>query len=409
MTEASAHNIGPEHFIGKAIGSEPATAPVWEWMMRHYRRYRNVPSIDIFKTMWPGFQILSLSDTMPAVVDHFVRTVKRRVLINAIRGDLAEIADDWERVGDAEVHVLETARALSRLVPTTSATRYSESLTRLELYKLREQLGTLPGISFGLQEFDDLTYGIQNYETVIIEGFLNIGKSTMGVNMAARNYFLEGGTPLFISLEMEGDALAKKWDAMAAQISYRAIKRMELGEGDLARWEQIAEAAADARFERDIIVIDDIHRCTVDRIFTEIERWQPSVTFVDTIDEIRAPSHLRSVWEQQAYAARELKGISRSAKRPIVGMAQAGRDAEQQGATLGNIAGSIDIARKADIVIGLHATPQMQQQKKMEVRALKIRDDEGKGSSYDYFWDVAHMSFRRWKPSDAMIAPPAAV
>jgi replicative DNA helicase len=224
----------------------------------------------------------------------------------------------------------------------------------------------------------------------------------MAIIMSGEAYFKRNQTPLWFSLEMEGDKLAQKWDAWAAGISYNAMKRMELRDDDYEKWARIAEKAADSRFEKDIIVIDDVHKPTPERVYMEVERWQPDVTFVDTIDEIRAPTHLRSVWEQQGHAIRELKGICRTVKRPIVGIAQAGRDAEQEGATLGNIAFSIDIARKADIVLGLHASKEMQAQKKMEVRALKTRDSEGVGLRWEFKWDVANMDFRKWEPGDVM-------
>ncbi len=413
MELAVQKGIEPQHFIGPAVGEpgkagyQPAPGEVWGWMMQHNRRYRSVPSMDLFRVIYPTFELWEPPDTLEAIVDQFVAAAFRR------RGReltlmLAKAVDDPAQALELDMRFQEAARQMSQLLPTTRVTRFSESLTRLELYRKRKETGVTPGISMGFQPLDDLTYGIQDYETCIIEGFLNIGKSTMGVKMAADAYFLRDQTPLMLSLEMEGEKLANKWDAAAADIRYRAIKRMELSPEEEERWYKIAVKADEARFEKDIIVIDDLYQPSIERIYAEVERWQPAFTIVDTIDEVRAPKHLRTVWEQQGYVARELKGISQQTRRAMVGIAQSGRDAEEKGATIGNIAGSIDIARKADMVIGLHASPEMQAMRQMEVRALKLRDDEGKGKTWKMYWDVKNWEFREWHDADAMRVKDAA-
>lgn len=406
--DVEALRIGPEHFVTKAVGEEPAPGDVWDWMLAHLRRYRAVPSRDIFMRRWPKYVLIATTDPVSAIVEEFVKTVKRRQLIEEIR-HLSKIADDWSLVGDADVHMFESARELARVVPGGEVTRFSDSFNRLKLYEERERTGKTPGVSTLIQEVDDFTYGIQRDEMMIIEGFLNIGKSSMGIGMAAKAYFERDETPLVLSLEMEGQKLANRWDAYAAGISYRAMKRMELEPHDKEKWHRIAEKASDSKLEKDIIVIDDLYRPSIERVFAEVERWRPNWTLVDTIDEIDAPKHLRSSYERQGYAARELKAIARHLKRPIIGVAQAGREAEEVGATLSNIANSIDIARKADIIVGLHASPRMQQMNQMEIRLLKNRDDEGKGKSWNYYVDIGGMEWRPWRESDAIPERPVTV
>lgn len=410
MQAVVARSIEPEHFLQRRKGdADPLPLPgeVYSWQVDHLRRFRNVPSFDLTRRRWPKFELIEVTDSLEAVVEEMVRLVKRRILIDGIR-QLSDIADDPVRVSDAEVHVYEVASELARSVPTSAITRLSDSLSRLDLYRERQRLGHAPGISLVMPQLDNLTYGLQSHELLIWEGFLGVGKSSIGIAQCAKGYIERDQTPLVLSLEMEGQKLANKWDAMMSKISYNALKMLELGAGDLERWERFGEKADSAKFDKDILVIDDIHRCTVDRVYTEVERWRPDFTIVDTIDEVRAPSYLRSHWEQQAWAARELKGIARATKRPLIGMAQAGRDAEEEGATLGNIAGSIDIARKADLVVGLHASPPMKRANKMELRMLKNRDGEGDGVSFSFFWDIANMIFRPWTPADNVPTPPSA-
>lgn len=410
MELAVARGIEPEHFITKAIGDGttmiPATAEVWEWLIGHLRHYRSVPSHELFVRRWPTFPFLEVTDALEAVIDEFVRVVKRRKLIDQIR-HLSGVADDWALVGEAEIHLFEAATEMSRVVPTSSVVRFSDSLSRrdrwLRLRQEKDDTGKTPGVSLFFQELDDMTYGVQPGELTILEGFLGRGKSTMTVIQAAHNYLEKDMTPMIMSLDAaDADKLANRWDAYMARISYSMLKRLQLEEGDLERWEKIGEKASESRFEKDILVIDDLWRPSVERVYAEIERWRADYTVVDTIDELRAPAQYKVLHEQQSWAARELRSVARHTKKPIVAVAQSGRDAEEQGATLGNIAGSIDIARKADIVIGLHASEDMMKQHMMELRMLKNRDDAGTGWRGKFYWNPANAEFRTWRPEDGM-------
>lgn len=391
-----AKNIEPHHF------RDPDCQEVYAWMIRHQRDHSALPSTTLARARWPKFEWIDVSDTLEAVADEMVALVNWRAGVETVR-DLSEILDDRSRRVDAGQLFLERVRQFNVEIPTTSVTRYSDSLNRLALYRAKQAAGgATPGISMVLPEFDDLTYGILPGDSIVIQGFTNIGKSTLAIAMAAKAYFEDGKNVFFASLEMEGARLAAKWDALAAQVSYRALKRMEIGEGDLEKWYRAGERAADAKFEKDIIVVDDQYRPTADWVYGQVERHRCDLNVVDPIDEIRAPAHCKSLYEQVTWAAREIKSIARSTRRPIVTMVQAGRDAEEVGAKLGNVAGSIDVHRKCDVALGLHQTPQMLAVKQMEVRALKIRDDEGKGQSFRYFWDVDNLDFRPWKTSDAV-------
>nr|MBA2724611.1 hypothetical protein [Actinomycetota bacterium] len=254
------------------------------------------------------------------------------------------------------------------------------------------------------------TYDIEvpGTHNFVADGFV-VHNSSLSMVQSATEYIERGKTSLIISLEMDGFKMANRWDAAMAGFKYKALKFMNMRDDDYELWARFAERAFEARFERDVLVVDDIQRCTAERIFTEVERWRPDFFIVDTVDEIHAPAYLKSHWEKQDYAARELKSVCRATKKPGIGVAQAGRAAEEDGATLGNMAGSITIARKADLVVGLHATPAMKRSNKLELRMLKNRDGEGDGLAYEYYRDPASLTLRPWLPSDAAPPPPSAV
>jgi replicative DNA helicase len=400
--------IESHHFIQRVKGDTspvPMPGEVFSWMMQHHRRYGTVPSIELTRAAHPLFQFIEVSDPMDVVIDQFIRQLSRRELILVTREFATEVdrSRSWAPDFDVADYMFEVVASAIRGLPSTEVVRYSDSLDRLALYKQREEMGGgTPGISLAIPVFDDFTYGAQPGDLVVIEGFLGIGKSSLAVMIAALSYFMDGKTSFFKSLEMDADKLVARWDSYAAKFQYSAMKRLKLDDGDKQRWEEAGERAYSSKLEKDMIVDSADSKPTADKIYSDVMRWRPDLAIVDTLDELRAPSHLKSVWEQQDFAARELKGVARVTRKPMFGIAQAGRDAEKDGATLGNIANSISIPRKADIVIGLHATPDMKKRHMCEFRLLKNRDDEGEGTYVNQYWDRKSMVLREWRPADAI-------
>lgn len=408
MVAVTSRDIEAAHFLQRAKGDTnpvPLSGEIYGWMCEHLRRYKQVPSLQLARLRWPLYEYLETTDVLDALVAQFVGQIKRRELIQGIR-ELSQVADDPTKWEDAEIHAFAVAANLARCVPSSNLTRLSDSMTRLQMHQAAEAEGRAPGITLVGRDLDALTYGIQPGELLIWQGFLGVGKSTMSMIQSGNEYLERDKTSLVLSLEMEGKKLANRWDAAMAGFRYKALKFMEMRDEDYERWGRFAEKAFAARFEKDVLVVDDIYRCSPERIFSEVEKWQPDFFIVDTIDEISAPSYLKSHWERGDWAARELKGICRATKRPGIGVAQAGREAEEVGATLSNMAQSITIARKADLVIGLHATPQMKRANQIELRMLKNRDGEGDGLAYTYFRDPGSLLIRPWTPADNAPPPP---
>ena len=70
-----------------------------------------------------------------------------------------------------------------------------------------------------MQWLDDLTYGIQAHEMMIVEAFLGIGKSSWCIKMCADAYFLRDQTPLFFSFR-DGGSEARR----AVDLDVRAVR-----------------------------------------------------------------------------------------------------------------------------------------------------------------------------------------
>lgn len=389
---AAEEGVLEKHFTDRKLGE------LYDRAQQHSRRYGSPPSFDVVCGWDDSFRHADdVVDSLDWTIAQFKRDAKRRYGIEVVRRFAKKIDDaDPNELDVLDEILLDEARQLSQLVPSQRVRRFSEMGDRIEEWKRRKAVGKLPGMAMGIPSFDKHTLGIQKHEYVSIVGWQGTGKSTL-LQLTEFNQYLDGATPMLISLEMDAETINRRFDIMATHVQHRAMKALELDDPSVAVWEQAAERAAQAK--NDIIVIDDVGRCTVDRIYAEAVRWKPDIVGVDYVSLLDAPrSAGNALWERVTYLTRELKTIARSLQIPVIGVAQTNIGSATEGARLDNIAYSRSIGQDSDLVFGLHSDDEMREQKKMEVRMLKNRD--GTVCETAMLWDLDTMQFREWRESD---------
>jgi replicative DNA helicase len=378
--------IKEEHF------SEEENREIFTFMTEHFRKYKTSPSAEIVSNAFPDHLFETEQDTLQYLKDEFLKVVKRRYAMIAIH-ELADALEDGELVGDIDALFLEKSRELSQIVPVAELSRFKDMDKRIVAYESGEDI--LDGILMGIPDFDFVTSGIQSHEYVTISGFSGTGKSTLAQWMLF-NAYMQGKTPMYISLEMEAKALLRKWDTMAMNFEYQRLKRQRLSDEDLLRWKERAEIVREA--DNDIIILDDVAGCTVDRVYAELTRYQPDILCIDYITLMDTPRSAggTQMWEKVVTLTRQLKQTSRTLGIPIIGVAQTNRSGYQTGAQLDNIAFSQSIVNDSDIILGLAARDEeMERNKRQTIRLLKNRDGRVKES--DLLWKMETMEFGPWK------------
>ncbi len=373
---------------------------IWGHCLNHLRKYKSPPSLDAVRGSYPEFTFELPTDSFDYVYDKFVYQTKRRAAIDGLRS-VAKGVDDPERVLRIDEEILSLGSELSQMFPEGSAARFSEMESRISDYEERAKSGAIMGLPFGVEAFDDLTQGIQRHEYISIVGWQGTGKSTLAQHICFSTY-LAGFTPLIISLEMEHDAMFRKFDTMATNFQYRALKKAELGEGDINKWREWAERAKGA--SNDIIVIDDVSSCTVERVHAIAEQYAPDLLVVDYVSLMDAPSGQGAMWEKVTYLTQKLKSIARNPTcPPVIGIAQTNINSASEGSKLENISYSRSIGQDSDIVIGLHQDQdgKMKARHEMEVRLLKNRD--GETTNAKMYWNPGRGEYREWKVTDMFV------
>jgi replicative DNA helicase len=390
-----------ERLVGKGVDSDyfysKECQEVWDTCVNHLRKYKSTPSLDAVRKVHPDFTFELTSDSFDYVYDTFVKQAKRRTAIEGLR-ELAKLVDDPDRIEKIDEDILLLGGQIARMFPEGSAARFSEMDRRISLYEERKDSNITVGIPFGLQAIDELTQGIQGHEYISVVGWQGTGKSTLALHICFSAY-LAGFTPLIVSLEMEAEAMFRKFDVMATNMQSLALKKMELEPHDIKKWQTWAERARSA--SNDIIVIDNVSSATVERIHSIAEQYSPDLLVVDYVSLMDTPKGYSAMWEKVTYLTQRLKAIARDPSMPpVIGIAQTNASSVDEGAKLETIAYSRSIGQDSDIVLGLYQDKEgkMKARHEMEVRMLKNRD--GETVTTKMYWNPAVGEFREWRLSD---------
>lgn len=371
---------------------DPQAQEIWAWMNEYYLNYNSQPPAATVRERFPHYHFEPTSEVLPAIRDRFITQMKYRMARQHLE-DMATLIQDPEQVDKIEEIMFEYAREISDNIPSPAKIGSFKAMPeRIKEYDIRKLNGVHRGILMGIEEFDDLTDGIQPHEYVSIVGWQGTGKSTLAQYMMYRAW-CQGKKGLYFSLEMGREALFRKWDTMhIAQMRYRDLKKHDLDDATRAAWEK--EATALAAQSADMIVLDDVRSCSVEKIFTAIGKHTPDLVVIDYItlmDLAGTMSRNAPHWEKVTYLTQALKGVAQSLKVPIIGVAQTNIDSAKEGARLENVSYARSIGADSDLVIGLHQDETMKQNHRMTVRLLKNRD--GSTSEVEIEWHMDTMQF----------------
>lgn len=383
---ALSRSITTEHFY------DDECRELYEYIVDHARRYKSTPSLDAVKHDRPAFEFIQTPETIEWVVDRFTNQVKRKVA-NEMLIELSHAADDRDRSENIDLEFLEVAQNLILALPTGKIEKFSDAEKRIERYEERKAKGKPPGIPYGYPTLDRKLGGLRPHELVTVLGFTNVGKSTL-LRSFAFNFWMEGYTPLFFSLEMEAEDVFESFDAMAAQLDYEKLRQLQLDEEHMKNWRAFAKEVQKRAEKVDIPIIDSMHRITPEQVYAETLRHKPDVVIIDYVGLMRSSQMNRGAkrYQQIAEITQDLKINARMLKTPIIMAAQTNRSAAKDGAELENVADGISIAQDSDTVIGMFQDEDMERDHEMELRVNKSR--RGPRPRFKVIWRHETQEFR---------------
>ena len=241
--------------------------------------------------------------------------------------------------------------------PMKEATR--EAMTVID--KLMMKKGEKTGVASGFKDLDDLTWGFQRQEMIVLAARPSIGKTALALNIAEAAALPKPGKgepvpTLIFSLEMSAAQLALRMLCARARVNIR-----QLGIEHVSRHgdeEQRLVEAAD-QLSKAPLFIDDSSRLTIMELRAKARRLYTrhklGLLVVDYLQLI-SPTESQVPREQQvAEASRGLKALAKELDLPVLVLSQLNRSSEKEDRKprLSDLRESGSIEQDADVVLML--------------------------------------------------------
>jgi len=305
--------------------------------------------------------LTDLVESVPSAAnaEHYARIVRDKSLLRDLIRCTDQIGRDayeqqenvQELLDQAERQFFQVTEQRIRNQPDPIRQALTETFQRIEA----REGHLLTGLSTGFLELDDLTTGLQNGEMVIIAGRPSMGKTAIGLNIAAHVAAEEGKPAAFFSMEMSKQQVAQRILCSRARIDSRKLRRGMLSEAEIQKLGILCGELADAA-----LFIDDTPGMTVLELRAKARRLalrhEICAVFVDYLQLMYVP-RAESRQVEIAEISRGLKALARDLNIPVVAMAQLNRSPEGREGhrpRMSDLRESGAIEQDADVVLLLH-------------------------------------------------------
>lgn len=357
---------------------------VWEWMLGFYRDFGDCPSLPAVKKVFPYFEEDNSAE-LPLM--YLITELRKRRVHNVLREGASEVAkllkvkdpygaaDVWRRtllVADEDVR------------PSRDISWIKDPEKRVEYYEELKKVKGVDGLETPWPTLNELTQGMHPEELWMVVGRQGLGKSWTLVAMTYHAW-QEGKSPLIITKEMSTQQILRRIDAIHFKLPY-----MELRSGKLDGFKEMEwrENLKELKSKNDLWVSGDDDEGGVSGVLAKIEMYKPDVCLIDGGYFLTDERKGESIWQKIDNIAKDLKSAARRTEIPIVASFQLNRKATSAKGGAEDIALG-DIAKHADVIIGIFQDAAQKEDKQITLKVLKQR--EGPIGSWECAWNFSSM------------------
>jgi replicative DNA helicase len=310
-------------------------------------------------------RVAELAALVPAAsnVEHYARIVKEMAMLRGlIRAGQEIVRLGQEREGEvsdlvdrAEQIVFELGQHKATSDFAHIQTLLKESFERItHLYEAGAEITGVPG---GFKELDLLTSGFQPGNLVIVAARPSMGKSGLGLCMAA-NLGVRHQTPVALfTLEMSKSEVTQRMMCSEAKVESQRLRTGRLAPDD---WPRLT-AACD-RLMKAPIYVDDTGAITIMELRSKARRLKMrepglGLIIVDYLQLMASDRNVESRVQEVSQISRALKVLARELDVPILAMSQLSRAVEQRHdkrPILSDLRDSGSIEQDADLVMFIY-------------------------------------------------------
>ena len=238
------------------------------------------------------------------------------------------------------------------------AARDAVPTTYAMVQELLVNKGSINGIPTGFTDLDNLLTGLHPGEMILIAARPSMGKTTLGMNIAA-NAAIRGGKKVAVfSLEMPVEQLMLRMMCSEAQVNMQNLRHGVLTDDELERLGDTLLPLSNAE-----IYMDATSGITVTEMRSRCRRLQIEhgldLVMIDYIGLMSAGSGNpnRSRQEEVAASSRAIKGLAQELRVPIITLSQLSRAPQGRAnhrPVLSDLRDSGAIEQDADVVMFIH-------------------------------------------------------
>jgi len=273
-------------------------------------------------------------------VNHYAKIVRDKALLRRVIEVAAEMAEEaFDGVEDVEGY-LDTAE---QKIFSVSDAKTSKSFTSMKevlvsnmdsIERLSQQNRAVTGLATGFNDYDKLTSGLHHGQLIIVAGRPAMGKTSLVLSMAQNAAISGKAVVALFSLEMTADELGFRLLSGVARVDSKRLKVGRIGEREWQSLAQGADALSKAK-----IFIDDSGDLTVMEMRAKCRRLMASEKKVDLIvvDYLQLMKGSKASQKGDGSREREiseisrnLKGLAKELKCPIIALSQLNRGVESR-------------------------------------------------------------------------------
>lgn len=351
---AIARDITPEMFASPGI--ERVAAAIWQAL----REKEDVnpatiaarcPEYDVYGLL-TDFDEKGIEENSDVIRTEYIR----RQEINILTTAAARLSDLTEDVKNVQSWVSEQ-RAKFYKERDRQAGKEKHLAAITEWLTACVKSGGFTGVPTGYNDLNQLTGGYQRGDLIVLAARPSMGKTTMAVVQAVRA--AKAGCPaLFITIEVDPQSIYLKANAFFSGVEIPKLRRGDITPDDLQRFDKAHSALESLPF-----YVEDAGGLTLDQISAIVWEYKRKhaieIVYIDYLQLMTANKERGKSREQEvSEISRGLKLLAKSAKLPIVVLAQLSRAVESRGGDkrplLSDLRESGAVEQDADIVSFLY-------------------------------------------------------
>ena len=363
--------------------------------------------LNLFDATGGNKYLFELLDSVPSIanVSVYVDIIKERALERELLNVTREIADD---ILTANYNFSELLDFSEKRINNVLNKRQTGSFLKIDLAadkvfdiieSTKETDHNITGLDTGFKKLNDMTFGFQDGELIILAARPGVGKSAFALNIATNACRLANASVAFFSLEMSIDQLVMRLFSSLSGVSLTKIRS-----GNLSKTEMAMLLTAKQELSKFNLYLDESNTTDLSEIRAKCKKLKREsgldLIIVDYLQLLNVANSRGNRTEEVGQISRGLKILARELGVPVLALSQLSRAVEarqDKRPILADLRESGSIEQDADIVLFLsREMPKEGETRKSygsKTEVIIAKNRQGMTDSFDLLFKGSHSAF----------------